>query len=738
MFCTRCECFISNWSQAAANYGTADGGQITWLPYSETLYKSINVLQESSGQGCSICRNAWHTLTTYEQADLDVESTVVLEVKPDQGRPVLKVNFLRPNGTSLTRMVAMFFKQDVSPDVSAIIRECGSVERTSTGSESSFKLASFWLSHCIQGHSKCPKSHGFLPTRVIDVDAFDGNDDVRLVETAELTPTDKARPFVALSHCWGKDHFLITKLATLEDHKKNIPLDTLPPSFQDAVVVVRQMGFKYIWIDSLCIIQDSAEDWQKESRQMCNIYAQAIFTITSAHASGAYGGMFRHRDGIRTMPFEIELQLPSKPICILYVPTPQREVQWQLNDLPIYSRAWCFQEMVLSTRNLIFDPDGIRWECLTTAGAEGNLEANSIRHSGNIKLIQGSMKEPTSAVDFFDTLAAEDIPMQATIWQSIIKDYAARSLTKYTDKLIAFAGIAQEIEKHTDNKYLAGLWQRHLFMNLIWYVQTMAEPEAGIHAWFPDRGKLPYRKPDAIAPSWSWASVNLPVEYDTYVQQEQFCDILSAEVDGPPHVQSGKLAIRGDVRELYVLHPDNSRVTSLVKLANEYQFKDSYGLMRRLFAPSEVMLATIEPPSTLSRSQILPVIWQPEDIWDEQKPITFLTITRHPVISGMPLDLRRQLIYTLALLPAGNGSDDYRRIGLAVWQDCSWFGYDCAEDKEAKAGAWKKLARSWGRVKPPVLCGDGGHVHPVAHDPLPTGIVYHSTAKTQRRTLHII
>jgi hypothetical protein len=275
-------------------------------------------------------------------------------------------------------------------------------------------------------------------------------------------------------------------------------------------------------------------------------------------------------------------------------------------------------------------------------------------------------------------------------------------------------------------------------MNLIWYVRSMAEKEAGIHAWFPDRGKLPYRKPNAIAPSWSWASVNLPVEYDTYVQQEQFCEMLGAEVNGPPHVQTGKLTIRGDTRELYVLQPDNARVTTLPKLASEYSYKDSYGLMSRLFSPSEAMLATTEPPSMLSRSQILPVIWQPEDIWDEQKPITFLSITRHPVVSGMPLDLRRQLIYTLALVPTGNADENYKRIGLAVWKDCCWFGYQCAEDKDAKAGAWRKLGRSWGRVKPAVLCEDGSHTHPVTHDPLPSESAYHSITRMQRKIVHII
>lgn len=250
---------------------------------------------------------------------------------------------------------------------------------------------------------------------------------------------------------------------------------------------------------------------------MSNIYAKAIITITSAHSEGAYGGMFVQRDGIRTMPFEILLRLPDRTLRIVYAPTRQREVPWSLGDLPLYKRAWCFQEQMLTTRNLIYDPNGVRWQCLTIAGTESDLKAGIARCTGNVMAYQNAIKRPTTGVDFFSSLASgpRAIPTQASIWHSMVRDYAARNLSQYTDRLIAIASVAQVAEKRTQNRCLAGLWKDHLFMNLLWFVATMPDPEGAVRDWVKRGFTLPYRDAETISPSWSWASVNSPISYES-------------------------------------------------------------------------------------------------------------------------------------------------------------------------------------------------------------------------------
>ena len=734
MFCARCDIFISNWSKTLT---TDEHGNVHFIAYTECLHSSISNLQESSEEGCTICRNAWYILLGREQNSLSDESSCDLEVMPDAGRPMLRAIFKSPDRPPIARMLAMFLRESTNDAESRILDDLSTMDCSSTGQESSFKLARFWLERCLRDHTECPKPGGFFPTRVLDVLSDDDLSIVKVVESSTFTKADGSLPYVALSHCWGRERFLTTTTDNLEDHKHSIPMAALPKSFQDAVATVRSLGLRYIWIDSLCIIQNSADDWKGESIQMCDIYAQAILTITSAHSSGAHGGMFVQRDGIRSMPFEITLDIKQKPMRLLYMPAGQREVSWQLSDLPLYSRAWCFQEMILSTRTLVFDPDGIKWECLKTAGSERMLEMNTMRHTQDIRTVQASLKQATSA-DFFDVLRQGDLTIQGSLWQSVVKDYASRNLTKYSDKLIAIAGVAQEAEKRTKNRYLAGLWYDHLFMNLVWYVHSSIGEDKRDHENRPLPGDLPYREADPVAPSWSWASINWRVTYDTFLQQERLCEVVGAEVWGTPQIQTGKITIHGDTRQLYVPSRTHPRNASLFKLPKDYRYTNEHKLSVPLFHVDHVMLATSEPPSFMARSQVMPVRWQPEDVWDEEKPITFLAIMRRPRLENNPLDMRRQVIHTLALVPTGNNDKEYRRIGLAMWEDCSWFGYQCAEDHGVKTDAWKKLGRSWNRVKAPILCEESSHSHPVEHSPLPLDIAYHSTAAMARQTITII
>ncbi|TVY55546.1 hypothetical protein LCER1_G002742 [Lachnellula cervina] len=86
----------------------------------------------------------------------------------------------------------------------------------------------------------------------------------------------------------------------------------LPPSFRDAVIVTRELGIRYLWIDSLCIVQDDLDDWRKESAQMDRIYGMSFLTIIAAGASHSQGGCFVPR-AIRFPPVAVELHPADSP-----------------------------------------------------------------------------------------------------------------------------------------------------------------------------------------------------------------------------------------------------------------------------------------------------------------------------------------------------------------------------------------------------------------------------------------
>jgi hypothetical protein len=141
-------------------------------------------------------------------------------------------------------------------------------------SESCMSLALQWLQDCTEGkgkHGECPKpAQTELPTRVIDVQ------EMRL----HCPSPETYGRWVSLSHCWGGSSPVQTTLGNLDSHMARLP-DPLPQTFADAVTVTKMLGLRYLWIDSLCIIQDSQEDWVHESAHMAKVYENAFVTISA-------------------------------------------------------------------------------------------------------------------------------------------------------------------------------------------------------------------------------------------------------------------------------------------------------------------------------------------------------------------------------------------------------------------------------------------------------------------------
>lgn len=131
------------------------------------------------------------------------------------------------------------------------------------------------LSTCVRNHALCngagPGVPGFIPTRLIDTYASEISPQtgVRLVERID-------GKYAALSHCWGRSQLLRLTSDTKNMLLQGIELSSLPTTFQHAIAVVRLLGIRYLWIDSLCIIQDSVTDWEIESALITNVYDHAV------------------------------------------------------------------------------------------------------------------------------------------------------------------------------------------------------------------------------------------------------------------------------------------------------------------------------------------------------------------------------------------------------------------------------------------------------------------------------
>ncbi len=347
---------------------------------------------------------------------------------------------------------------------------------------------------CIKHHDICQaKAAPELPKRLIYLGSAD--ETIRLMETQHLPRTSS---YAALSHVWGDpsttDEFLTTKMDSLAERFQGIPLRTMPQTFKDAVTVVRALEIPFIWIDSLCIIQDSESDWLSEAPSMGEVYMNARITIAATSARSAHDGFLARQPPLHPLvkiPYNCQ-ELEHSSWLFLRLSREQSEyvideLGKQIDDSVWNSRGWTLQERILSKRILHFTPELIFYECRTTNWTEDNSPP----------------KDPTGGRPWlgyaWGDYRISDAPNQVVqSWYTIVENYSMRNLTKPSDKLPALAGLARQVQALIPDEYLAGLWKSDLSSGLIWV-------RRGEHK-LPESG--PYR-----APSWSWAQCDGPVRF---------------------------------------------------------------------------------------------------------------------------------------------------------------------------------------------------------------------------------
>ncbi|PVH80460.1 HET-domain-containing protein [Cadophora sp. DSE1049] len=431
--------------------------------------------------------------------------------------------------------------------------------------DDNFAIARAWIHECTASHdkTKCPAPDAKdLPTRLIDVSPPNEPNHTRLVLPVE---GEKCH-YLALSHCWGPSvigNRLTTTEATLKSRLQSIPLSKMPANFRDAAIVTRKLGYRYLWIDSLCIIQDSREDWEIESGNMGNIYTNADLTLAAAAAKDSDGGMLgfsnegeewrtmlsrssvksrglndtneeqetspgnKSRSGAKEVRCNFKLNDLGKSSVTLEpaVRFPEVEEGWTqcVTEGPLADRGWCLQERLLSYRVLYYGQRQIYWQCASSRkAADGGLvpEGRSDSAQGvsngpsewpdllGLKQLQCSSKDQNLGLK--QSEYPEDIKKLAyRIWRNVIYLSTNRQLTKQTDKLPALAGMANIIHDLTGDTFLAGFWQKDLLISLLWTSSPLMFKEVDYRVIQPRLGKPQWENeaPLLRGPSWSWASV---------------------------------------------------------------------------------------------------------------------------------------------------------------------------------------------------------------------------------------
>lgn len=259
-------------------------------------------------------------------------------------------------------MAALTYFSDAQPR----LRKSPTIENRND-CQQSFQIARNWLRECIETHAHCrQKAMGKpLPSRLIDM----GAGDIIRPHICESTNLPRDTKYITISHCWEKSQPLTLRTETLLEMQERINIRVLPKHFKEAMETARRLGVQYIWIDSLCIIQNDPEDWKRESREMGNIYHNAILNIAISIAPNGRYGCFTKRDYLHIEPCRIEAKWTDRPSQILYVHDPGL---WSRNieDTSLFRRAWVTQELILAPRVLYFGRHQMMWECLSLQASE--------------------------------------------------------------------------------------------------------------------------------------------------------------------------------------------------------------------------------------------------------------------------------------------------------------------------------------------------------------------------------
>jgi hypothetical protein len=233
-----------------------------------------------------------------------------------------------------------------------------------TGSNESIAEAAEWLKTCLSSHKRCEQlTIPFLPDRILDI----GNSS-NVVTLCE--PNGQCGQYACLSYCWGASKFLSTTSSNINLHKQGIPIQSLPQTFQDAIIVCRMLKIRYIWIDALCIVQDDVNDWMIQAQKMAAIYSNSHLSIASAKGDCADSGLFSYPPSplaVRGLSARGVAHFPVVPefnISVAPLPYSASDLNFQerlLPELPLQKRGWVFQETLLAPRILQFGPDELTW-----------------------------------------------------------------------------------------------------------------------------------------------------------------------------------------------------------------------------------------------------------------------------------------------------------------------------------------------------------------------------------------
>ncbi|KAF5587257.1 serine threonine kinase [Fusarium pseudoanthophilum] len=382
-----------------------------------------------------------------------------------------------------------------------------------------YRLFQEWLHVCDNehGHARDASSGGStvqMPTRLIHV----GESSERL---EDIKDSGFLR-YLALSHCWGGS----TSLSTLTDNigifRSEIPREKLPLNFQEAIKVTRALKISYLWIDSLCIIQDDPEDWRREAARMGQVFSNAYCTIAATSAATSDEGFLTPK-----LNSTLSATLATPGGGLLHISEFMEDCNADLESAPLNTRGWVMQERALSRRTLHFTKTQVYWEC-----------GNGLQCERLFKL-----SNPQSALfadsDFPKAILKYYKGGRITLFQNLYEKYSRLNFSYNSDRPVAILGLEKHLSTVLQTRGEFGVFEQYLARSLLW---SRTEDIFLKRITFQD---------DHRVPSWSWMTYEGPITYANIpfdkVEWSTDCLLQSGEGTG---TDSNRTVLKAVAREV--------------------------------------------------------------------------------------------------------------------------------------------------------------------------------------------
>jgi hypothetical protein len=329
----------------------------------------------------------------------------------------------------------------------------------------------------------------------------------------------------------------------MQRRQQSFPLHELSRTLRDSIRIVFELGFEYVWVDSVCIPQGS--NWNDEASRMHEVYGNAKFTLVAGAVENATEPLLSHRAA--WLYARLPCSLAGYSIETL---TPRLdEMRRGRARVPVSSRAWTLQEERLSPRLVYWCGQMVYWSC---SHAQRNELAGEPHTPGKL----GDECCPGGPQRFMNLCWRRETHKLLDEWLGVVEDYLQRDLADATDRFPGISGMAVQFyqalapaarDVEPREEYLAGLWRGSFARQLVWCVEKPGDPAKSLRA---------------VAPSWSWASLPLcqPVRISSsreiastfQLQEERICvnpvDALDAVKRG---AEVKEIQVRGRVRKFF-------------------------------------------------------------------------------------------------------------------------------------------------------------------------------------------